>query len=99
MTTYIDIDPNNGLAVPEGRIASVVYALVCAIQIEEPIEKIGQQELILGIRLAVKKGQIKDVAFRFNGFIIPIMPDGQLYVYPLRFPGSVFNSILNELLE
>lgn len=99
MTTYIDIDLNNGLAVPEGRITSIIYSLVCAIQLGEQIEKIGQHELILGIRLAVKEGQIKDVAFRFNGFIIPIMPDGQLYVYPLNFPGSVFDSILNDLLE
>lgn len=99
MTTYIDIDPDNGLSVPEGLVPFTVESIVYMIQTGEEIGRIGQNELILGIRLAVAQGRIKDIAFRFEQCIIQIKPNGKQDFWPKNFPGSIGKTYLMDLIN
>lgn len=95
----VEINTLHGLCVPEGRIDDTVNSLVLQLQEGFDITPIGQHELVQGIRLAVKQGRLKDVRFRFHEFIIPVLPDGQLMVWPWPgFPGDQMDSYLSSLI-
>lgn len=53
--TTIQVATNFGVAVPEGRIKEVVAHLVNELREGNTIPPVAQHEIILGIRLAVKR--------------------------------------------
>lgn len=101
MTTYIAIDADNGLSVPDGLIKFTVESIIHMIQngaTGEDIGRIGQHEIILGIRLAVAQRHIKDIAFLFEGSAIHVKPNGEQESWPENFPGLVCTDYLADLI-
>ena len=94
----IEINNLHGLCVPEGRIDDTVNTLVFQLQEGFAITAIGQHELVLGIRMAVKHGRLDDVQFKFKDVIVPVLPDGQLMFWPAGFPGGQMDSYLSSLI-
>lgn len=93
------IDNLKGMCVPEGRIEDRVAILVVRAQLGLDIPPIGQNELVQGIRLAVKEGRLKDVRFVFGNVIVSVLPDGQIDEWPEGFPGHTFDKQLSNLLS
>ena len=90
----IIIDPQEGLAVPEGKIATTVYWLIQQIKAGELVQPLGQNELIAGIRLAVRRKWIEPVVFVFSGLEFPLTAAGSLSTWPRGFPGDVLDPAL-----
>jgi hypothetical protein len=96
--TVVMVDSEEGLAVPDGRVAATLKDLIARINAGEAVPALGQNELVSGLRYARRRGLIGDIAFNFGGWIIPVTPGGQMQTWPVGFPGDVMDSILTGLL-
>jgi hypothetical protein len=96
----IKVDCNTGTAVPEALIVGRIELFVQLINAGREDEIcIGQAELALGIRVAVKQKKIeREVAFVFNGQIVPVMPNGHQMNWPRGFPGDVTDQLLTDVI-
>lgn len=98
MTTVV-VATNFGIAVPEGRIKEVVAHLINELQAGNTIAPVAQHEILLGLRLAVKRGELQDLTLEWGGTKVRILPDGQPDSWPPGFPGSVLDDYLSQLLS
>jgi hypothetical protein len=95
----IIIDTEEGLAVPEGKIKSTLAIIIDLINRGITPPSIGQNELVSGIRLAVRRKEIEPVTFVFGGLMFPVRASGTMINWPRGFPGDVLDDQLCQLIS
>jgi len=95
----IEIDNGNGLAVPEGKIDATIEMLIERIRHSKAVPAIGQNELVYGLRLAVKQKRIDPFIFVGKGYAVRLRESGNLEHYPKDFPGDVVDRLMRDIIR
>lgn len=92
----IVVDPIHGLAVPDGRVADTVTMLINNAK-KCRTWSLGTLTLVNEFRLRVKRKEIADLVFVYQGKEIQVDKDGRLSDHPEGFC-DIFDHQLDELL-
>ena len=97
MMTVI-VDPMEGIAIPDGRVDGWVKHMINVHNnLGEVKIKIGTEVMLTRIRVAIKRGEVKDVEFFFNDKKIEHNSAGRLNHWPEGM-ADVHTDLLSEIL-